>query len=47
MPRTNEEDQRIVLLCLFTGKSPDHVFAPWSVLLNSNVEHLTSMTENT
>lgn len=47
MSNTNEEDQRRVLVCLFTGKNPDHVFAPWPVLLNSNVEHLTSMPENT
>lgn len=46
MPNTNEEDQRIVLVCLFTGKNPDHVFAPWPVLLSSNVEHLISMPEN-
>lgn len=47
MPNTNEEDQIIVLLCLFTGRTPDHLFAPWPVLPGSEVEHLTSMPENT
>lgn len=34
MPDTNEEDERIVLLCLFPGKNSDHGFVPQPVLLS-------------